>query len=102
MRQRVMIALALSCNPDLLIADEPTTALDVTIQAQILELIKNLRREFGSAAVLITHHLRAVARVADPILVIHARRTSEHAPKEQIVSGAPTAITAGRPRSVPP
>jgi peptide/nickel transport system ATP-binding protein len=80
MRQRVMIALALACNPKLLIADEPTTALDVTIQAQILDLMRDLKRRIGAAIVLITHDLGVVAEVADRVMVMYAGRKVEEAP----------------------
>ena len=95
MRQRVMIALALSCNPGLLIADEPTTALDVTIQAQILELVKRLRSDFGSAIVLITHDMGVVADVADRVLVMYAGRIVEQGEKEQIFYDAQHPYTWG-------
>ncbi len=79
MRQRAMIAMALACNPDVLIADEPTTALDVTIQAQIIELIDKLKDEFNSAVILITHDLGVVAEIADEIVVMYAGRVVERA-----------------------
>ncbi len=84
MRQRAMIAMALSCNPDLLIADEPTTALDVTVQAQILDLIRELQQEFNSAVVIITHDLGVVAELADDIVVMYAGRAAEYGSAEQI------------------
>ena len=79
MRQRVMIAMALACQPKLIIADEPTTALDVTVQAQILDLLKNLTKELNSALILITHDLGVVARYADNVAVMYAGRVIERA-----------------------
>jgi oligopeptide/dipeptide ABC transporter ATP-binding protein len=84
MRQRAMIAMALSCNPDVLIADEPTTALDVTIQAQIIELIDRLKDDFNSSVILITHDLGVVADVADEILVMYAGRVVERGAKREV------------------
>jgi oligopeptide/dipeptide ABC transporter ATP-binding protein len=101
MRQRVMIAMALSCNPDLLIADEPTTALDVTIQAQILELIKQLRHDFGSAVVLVTHDMGVVADVADRVLVMYAGRIVEQGEKRQIFYDSQHPYTWGLLGSIP-
>jgi peptide/nickel transport system ATP-binding protein len=84
MRQRAMIAMALSCNPELLIADEPTTALDVTVQAQILDLMLDLQKEFNSAIIIITHDLGVVAEIADSILVMYAGKCVERAPVEDV------------------
>jgi len=84
MRQRVMIAMALACNPKLLIADEPTTALDVTIQAQILQLMLDLKRRVGAAIVLITHDLGVVAEIAERVMVMYAGRKVEEAPVEAL------------------
>jgi peptide/nickel transport system ATP-binding protein len=88
MRQRAMIAMALSCDPELLIADEPTTALDVTVQAQILDLIRDLQQEFNSSVIIITHDLGVVAELADDILVMYAGRAAEYGTADSIF-GAP-------------
>ncbi len=101
MRQRVMIAIALACNPKLIIADEPTTALDVTIQAQILELMKSLSRELGIAMVAITHNLGIVARYADRVNVMYAARLAECSSAERIFARPLHPYTAGLLRSVP-
>ena len=84
MRQRAMIAMSLVNNPELLIADEPTTALDVTVQAQILDLIRDLQKEFGSAVIIITHDLGVVAELADDILVMYGGRCIEYGTAEQV------------------
>ncbi len=101
MRQRAMIAMALSCNPQLLIADEPTTALDVTIQAQIIELIKQLRDEFGMAIIWITHDLGIVAGLADRVLVMYAGNIIESAPVTELYANPRHPYTVGLLRSVP-
>ena len=101
MRQRVMIAMALINNPDLLIADEPTTALDVTIQAQILELIGRLKSDFDSAVVLITHDLGVVAEVADEVAVMYSGRIVERAPARAIFDEPQHPYTVGLLGSIP-
>jgi oligopeptide transport system ATP-binding protein len=101
MRQRVMIAMALSCEPELLIADEPTTALDVTIQAQILELIKKLKRETGTSVMLITHDLGVVAGMTDHVIVMYAGKIFEQARTSELFSTPGNPYTKGLLRSVP-
>jgi len=101
MRQRVMIAMALMCRPDLLIADEPTTALDVTVQAQILELLSEIRREFGTAIILITHDLGVVAGSSDRALVMYGGQLMEYGNLEQIFHHSRHPYTQGLLRSVP-
>jgi peptide/nickel transport system ATP-binding protein len=101
MRQRVMIAMALSCKPDLLIADEPTTALDVTIQAQILELLRGLQAELGMSILLITHDLGVVAETCAEVIVMYAGRVVEQAPTAALFARPRHHYTAGLLRSVP-
>jgi peptide/nickel transport system ATP-binding protein len=101
MRQRAMIAMALSCSPDLLIADEPTTALDVTIQAQILDLLAELRAESGMAIMLITHDLGVIAEMADEVLVMYAGRVIERAPAEALFANPEHPYTIGLMGSIP-
>jgi peptide/nickel transport system ATP-binding protein/oligopeptide transport system ATP-binding protein len=101
MRQRVMIAMALVSRPKLLIADEPTTALDVTIQAQILDLLLGLREEFGMAVLMITHNMGVVAEVADRVIVMYAGRIAEHAPVGALFDAPTHPYTRGLLDSVP-
>lgn len=101
MRQRAMIAMALVCNPELLIADEPTTALDVTVQAQILDLLKDLQQEFGSAIILITHDLGVVADTADDLLVMYAGRAVERGSVKEILTQPQHPYTWGLLSSMP-
>ena len=102
MRQRVVIAMALSCNPSLLIADEPTTALDVTIQAQILELLQNLQSEFGSSIVLITHDMGVVSQVSDRVMVMYGGRLVEAGPRRDVMRDPLHPYTWGLMGSIPP
>ena len=101
MRQRMMIAMALACNPSLILADEPTTALDVTIQAQILELMRDLSRRLGVAMLIITHNLGVVARYADRVNVMYAGRIIERATAAELYSNPRHPYTLGLLRSVP-
>ena len=101
MRQRVMIAMALACSPDLLIADEPTTALDVTVQAQILDLLRDLQAQSGMAIILITHDLGVVAEMADQVAVMYAGRVVEHSPGTDIFDDPQHPYTLGLLGSIP-
>jgi oligopeptide transport system ATP-binding protein len=101
MRQRAMIGMALSCRPSLLIADEPTTALDVTVQAQILELIRGLQRDFGMAVIFITHNLGVAAEIADRVMVMYAGQAVETGPSRAIFRETHLPYTLGLMRSVP-
>jgi peptide/nickel transport system ATP-binding protein/oligopeptide transport system ATP-binding protein len=100
-RQRVMLAIALACRPKLLIADEPTTALDVTIQAQVLDLMMDLRDEFGTAIIIITHNMGVIAETADRVMVMYAGRVVEHAPVTQLFEHPGHPYTRGLLQCVP-
>ncbi len=102
LRQRAMIAMALSCNPSLLIADEPTTALDVTVQAQILDLLRDLREKFGSGIILITHDMGVVAGIADTLMVMYAGRLVERGATQDIFAHPAHPYTQGLLASIPP
>ncbi|MBS1017055.1 ABC transporter ATP-binding protein [Acetobacter persici] len=102
LRQRAMIAMALSCNPSLLIADEPTTALDVTVQAQILDLIRSLRSTYGSSVLLITHDMGVVAETCDKTLVLYSGRVAESGPTEALFAHPGHPYTAALLASIPP
>jgi peptide/nickel transport system ATP-binding protein/oligopeptide transport system ATP-binding protein len=101
MRQRVMIAIALACDPDVLIADEPTTALDVTIQAQILELVKELRRKLGMAIIWITHDLGVIAGIADRVMVMYAGQVVEQAPVKELFGNPQHPYTRALLKTIP-
>lgn len=101
MRQRVMIAIAMACNPDLLIADEPTTALDVTIQAQILELMKDIQKKNGMSMMLITHDLGVVSEVCDRVMVMYAGKIVESGPVEEVLNNPQHPYTKGLLNSLP-
>ena len=101
MRQRVMIAIALSCDPDVLIADEPTTALDVTIQAQILELVKDLRRKLGMAIIWITHDLGVIAGIADRVMVMYGGQVVEQAPVKALFANPQHPYTRALLKTIP-
>ena len=101
MRQRVMIAMALSCNPEVLIADEPTTALDVTIQAQILELMKKMRDELGTAIIMITHDLGVVAEMCDRTAVMYCGSAVEEGPVHEVFKAPSHPYTRGLMMSIP-
>ncbi|WP_030038354.1 ABC transporter ATP-binding protein, partial [Streptomyces resistomycificus] len=101
MRQRAMIAMALVCDPELLIADEPTTALDVTVQAQIMDLLKDLQQEFGTAIVFITHDLGVIADIADDVLVMYGGRCVERGTKQEVLRTPRHPYTLGLMNSMP-
>src|SRR5213079_3231917 len=101
MRQRVMIAMALACDPKVLVADEPTTALDVTIQAGILDLMRDIRERLGTAIILITHNLGVVADVADRVIVMYAGRKAEEAPVEELFAHPQHPYTIGLLGAIP-